>query len=235
MPKLKMVPFLLKCTVFMTLIGTPLNNQAIAEEATWDHVFESFLFPERNNEPPESQPGGSRGTEDMICSLAPLDQETYLKLENQVWNNRPIFVWTGKVERIELYAETSGNLIWKQTVTPEKNQISYTGEPLKSGESYKLYLYDVSDPEPSYPPSVALDFKVVEAEKSQQITQALNQLETQLQQNKATPEAIALARAEYFAKQQLWSDVVMESVLVKSPPSGLTELLETKIPELVCS
>lgn len=235
MPKLKAVPFLFKCTVFMTLMGYPLNSQVIAEETSWNSVFESFLFSERNNEPPESQAGGSRGSEDIICSLAPLAQETHRNLQGEVWNHRPIFVWTGNVERIELYSEQSGNLIWKQTVTPEKNQISYTGEPLKSGETYKLYLYDIPNPEPSYPPTVALDFKVVESDQHEQITQALNQLDTQLQQKQATREAISLARAQYFAEQQLWSDAIMESALVESPSSGLTELLKTKIPEHLCS
>lgn len=254
MAKCNMVPFLLRFTAVLLVVGYPVTSRVIAQQTSWDSVFKSFLptsdeppvsqpggaqvrQPQPRNqddEPPIYQPGGARGPGQFACLLAPLAQNPNSDLPSEIWNNRPIFVWKGNVERLELYSEPEGKLIWEQTVESKKNHISYTGEPLKSGETYKLYLYEVADPEPGYPADVDLYFQIVDAQKSEQITQELNQLQTEHQQKQSTPEEIALARAQYFADRQLWSDAIMESVLVENPPSSLKELLETKIPEHLC-
>ncbi len=255
MAKCNIVPFLLKYTVVIVVLGSPLTSQVIAQQTSWDSLFQSFLASNdqplvyqpgeaqvrqpqsesQEDEPPIYQPGGARGSGQSACPLAPLAQKSNSDLPSEIWNHRPIFVWKGTVEKIELYSEPEGNLIWEQTVEPKKNYLSYTGEPLKSGATYQLYFYDVAEPEPGYPATVDLQFKVVDPEKYEQITQELNKLQTEHQQKQSTPEEIALARAQYFADRQLWSDVIMESVLVENPPSSLKELLETEIPEHLCS
>lgn len=236
MAKCNIVPFLLRFTAIIAVVGYPVTSQVIAEQTSWDNVFKSFL--PSSDEPPASQPGGSRGPRpravETPCALAPHAQKSNSDRPSEIWNNRPIFVWNGIVDRVEVYSKPERDLLWKQIVKSGKNYISYTGEPLKSGETYKLSLYAIPESEGVFPPEVDLYFQVVDTEKSEQITQELNQLQTEHQQKQSTPEEIALARVQYFADRQLWSDAIMESVLVENPSSSLKELLETKIPQHLC-
>ena len=252
MAKYNMVPFLLRFTAVLLVVGYPVTSRVIAQQTSWDSVFKSFL-PEseeppvsqpggaqarqpqpgnQDNEPPVYQPGGTRGG--FACFVTPLPPKPNNAPPTEIWNNRPLFAWKGDVRQLEVYSEAEGELIWKQLVKSGTNHISYTGEPLKSGATYILNLYETSDPEYAHLTKIELDFKVIDAKEYEQITQDLNQLQAEHQQKQSTPEEIALARAQYFADRQLWSDAIMESVLVENPSSSLKELLETKIIKYLC-
>ena len=181
-----------------------------------------------NNQPPESGDGGSRGG--PLCPLTPLDQATGI----EVWNDRPTFVWQGQLVRVELYRHNQDELIWSQDLTEDDRQVQYTGDPLKPGQTYNLMLFEtVTDNFPF--PAVQVTFTVMNGEKRQQVSQALEQLNRELEQQNASEEMIALVRFNYLAENQLWSDALAEAFSVENPTEELQELREKAIPQKFCN
>ncbi|MEB3278650.1 MAG: hypothetical protein VKK42_06960 [Lyngbya sp.] len=181
-----------------------------------------------NNQPPESGDGGSRGG--PLCPLSPFDRARGI----EVWNDRPTLIWRGQLARVELYPHNNDELLWSQDLTPGTQQVQYTGVPLKPGQSYDLMLFEtVSDTFPF--PSMQVTFTVMEAQKRQQVTQALEELNTELQKNGASQETIARVRFNYLAENQLWSDALTEAFSVENPTDELQELREETIPQNFCN
>ncbi|ERT09026.1 hypothetical protein M595_0950 [Lyngbya aestuarii BL J] len=185
---------------------------------------ESFF----NNQPPQSGDGGSRGG--PLCPLTPLDEATGI----EVWNDRPTFVWQGQLMRVELYDQNEDESIWSQDLAEDDQQVQYTGDPLKPGQTYNLMLYEtVSDNFPF--PATQVTFTVMDGEKRQQVSQALEQLNRELKQQNASEEIIALVRFNYLAENQLWSDALAEAFSVENPTKELQELREKAIPQKFCN
>lgn len=182
----------------------PPNNPPLANpDITWT-VLLSQAAP-----PAGAPPGGSRGSDDQIIPIAPG------AISIETWSNCPLFLWWGMARQIELVAAT-GDIVWQQRI--DTDHCLYTGKPLPSG-SYEWILYSSA--------KVAVTkvrFQVMQPEKQSEIAADLAALETQLAA--ATPEQIALQRANYFAKRQLWSDVFREAFSVINPSEELVELLK---------
>lgn len=190
------------------------------QQLSWQRIFQE-------NDPPIPQkPGGGRplptANSRNLCGLTP-DQS----LKNQqVWSNRPLFVWQGEVERIEVREPLpSGEVLWKQAVTPNQRSISYGGEPLQPGR-YNWIIFDRQNR------PFVFQFTVMDAEQRQTIEKDLQQLEEKLNTRRTTAEERALHRAQYFAQQQLWSDFWQEIFSVKNPSAALSEIVQTKTAEL---
>ena len=183
-----------------------------------------------NNEPPQSGDGGSRGLLEPLCPLTPLDAATGI----EVWSDRPAFIWQGQLARIELYPHNRDELIWSRDLDSGDRQAQYTGELLKPGETYDLLLYEtVSDNFPL--PARQVTFTVMNGEKRQQVSRALEELNSELQQQNASEEMIALVRFNYLAENQLWSDALTEAFSVENPTKELQELREEAIPQRFCN
>ncbi|MEL7035364.1 MAG: hypothetical protein AAFO04_07065 [Cyanobacteria bacterium J06592_8] len=181
-----------------------------------------------DNEPPEWGDGGSRGG--PFCALTPFDETT----DVVVWSTRPTIIWQGGLARVELYPHNRDELLWSENLNPGEQQVQYTGEPLQPGQSYDIMFYESVDD--AFPfPSVQITFKVMAVEPRQQVTQELEELTTQLQSEGASEEIIALARFNYFAEKQLWSDALTEAFSVENPSPELQQLREETIPQKFCN
>lgn len=184
----------------------PVNAPSTNPDITWT-ILLSQAGP-----PAGTPPGGSRGSGDDIVPLIPG------AISAETWSNSPLFLWQGTVRQIELVAAT-GSIIWSQRLTETAQHCFYTGAPLPSG-SYEWMLYS--------PAKVAVSrvaFQVMQPEKQSRIAADLAALEAQLPA--ATPEQLALQKANYFAERQLWSDVFREAFSVTDPSQELSTLLET--------
>jgi hypothetical protein len=73
----------------------------------------------------------------------------------------------------------------------------------------------------------------MESEERDRITAALKTLENKLQAKKSHHEAIALAKANYFTKLGLWSDVLQQAYSVQKPSPELDRMLK-EIPQQLC-
>jgi hypothetical protein len=173
----------------------------------------------------KKSPAGSRGGE--ICVIAPaklVDRDA--KQENtqvpqEVWSDRPLFLWNiqgGTVNRIELSREGNKGILWYQQIQRETRAV-YDGKPLEPGQSYVWELF-ASVP---HPVRTSVLFQVMEREKRDRISRELRQLEERLKG--ASAETMALEKANYFAKQELWSDALRELYSVPKPSADLTRAI----------
>ena len=230
MPSLKnnsKLIFALLLTVMVTTCSWPLNlNRAIAQENS-----ESLTQPSENEpklEPTtitrkreqssiletiwkllrakrEQEPALS--SRSNICEITPgLLGET-----NTIYSDRPLFLWQGTAPQIEinLYSpfslDADQELLWSQTVAGNTENILYTGEPLQPGKIYDWEI--VID---SATNRRRISFQVMEAAERDRLSRELAQLETELTVSGATTEEIALAKANYFAQKDLWSDALQQ-------------------------
>ena len=142
-----------------------------------------------------------------ICEITPgLLGET-----NTIYSARPLFLWQGTAPQIEinLYSpfslDADQELLWSQTVAGNTENILYTGEPLQPGQ-----IYDWEIVVDSATNRRRISFQVMEAAERDRISGELEQLETELTVSGATTEEITLAKANYFAQKDLWSDALQQ-------------------------
>jgi hypothetical protein len=173
----------------------------------------------------KKSPAGSRGG--GICAIAPAklgdrdakEEDTQIPLE--VWSDRPLFLWNikgGTAQRIELSRDGNKGILWYQHIERETRAV-YDGKPLEPGQSYVWELF-ASVP---YPVRTRVLFQVMEPEKRDRISVELTQLEERLKG--ASAETIALEKANYFAKEGLWSDALQELYSVPKPSAELRDAI----------
>lgn len=148
-----------------------------------------------------------------LCAIAP--PARLMGIGNAIWNDRPLFIWQGAAVRIELLASGNEEVLWSKNLTPNDRTAVYDGEPLQPGQRYEWRLYRSSEDDP-----LVTLFRILPREERDRITAELNQLQTQGD----TAEQIALKRANYFAKNRLWSDALQEIYSVPNPSEELNKL-----------
>jgi hypothetical protein len=168
--------------------------------------------------------GGSRNGSGF-CGIAP----AVLGTSNVIWSDRPLFLWQGKVQNLELrpysfdVASKNQSTLWR--IVPTDRQASYPKEPLQAGKRYEWQVTYLS-PQTKEPIQWQHTFQVMEKAERNPIAQDLNALEMQLKTQNATAEEIALAKANYFADRDLWSDALQQIYAVGHPFSAGDEFLQ---------
>lgn len=165
---------------------------------------------------------GSRTIEEKICAIA-----LGLIKTRVVWNDRPLFLWQGIAQKIEVRLPSSKDAFWEQSVSEADRDATYNGPALQQGHTYQWVLTD------RYSQPTSFNFQIMAAERRNVIAAELMALEAQLETKKATPEAIALQRANYFAQRELWSDVLQEVFSVQNPSAALTRIKQELPAELL--
>ena len=200
-----------------------LPNQAVIAQKNpqkpapfWSNISQ-LLF---SNKPPvKPRKGGSRGD---LCIISP-DASSETRI---IWSDRPLFLWHGKIKKIKVTDISNNTVIFSENVE-NTQQYTYTGQPLQPGQTYKLYIFLGESP------AAFVEFQIMESEERNSITAALKTLENKLQAKKSHPEAIALAKANYFTKLGLWSDVLQQAYSVQKPSLELDRMLK-EIPQQLC-
>jgi len=167
----------------------------------------------QNNPPVEETPAGQRRI--PTCSIAPQSTNSD---QAEVWSDRPLFVLRGPVGKIEVRKSGSKDTLWSKTITEQNgySYVLYEEEALQPGQTYSLVIFN-----PSNKPIAENTFQVMNTEKRAQLEKQLQVLESELKAKKASPEEIALSRADLFAKRNLWSDVWREIALVENPSASV--------------
>ncbi|MEH2440698.1 DUF928 domain-containing protein [Nostoc sp.] len=187
-----------------------LSNQPIPIAKKQPQSFMSWVsqFIFRKEPPIRPRKGGSRPSvrnPHDVCMISPDEPKT----TRIVWSDRPLFIWQGQVNKIVLLNKNTGKK-WTQPVTETQNISTYTGdEPLQPGQTYEWRVF-FEDSLSKEELSSGVNFQVMEAQQSDRITADLQILEKQLKAENKDTEAIALAKAKYFAENQLWSDVLQQ-------------------------
>ena len=163
--------------------------------------------------------GGSRSNN--LCLVSPnqlIDVNSQAKSIEEIWHQKPLFVWqSGKLKAVSLKDEN--RTYWQQEVNNTQTNLLYNGKPLQPGTTYTLVVFN--------PHETALKrIQVVAPDKHQKIAADLVEIENQLKSEGADREEIALEKADYFAKLQMWSDVIWELYSIPHPSDELKETLE---------
>jgi len=170
---------------------------------------------------------GARGDDEnpeFFCMIAPgkLKDSHNGKQTLVVWNTRPLFMWKDdnkKVKGIEVFHTRSYKQVWRsKTLQSGTSKVIYDGKPLQPGAAYFWRETTSLEQSPS-----KQSFRIMDAEKRQTITRGLKQLENRLKAKRASKDKIVLARVDYFANRQLWSDVLLEMHSVPNPSAELKQ------------
>ena len=170
-----------------------------------------------------------KGGKGSICLIVPQrldDPVSQVQGTKEIWSLNPRFLWNiskGNVRTIELFDKNSNQPFWSQEVPEGETSFVYDGKPLKPGYSYKWRI--IADA-PFPMKSIPVEFKVMEAQKRLGITIWLALLEHRLKKQGANAEKIALEKANYFAEEELWSDVVSEIYQVQNPSRRLKQKIQ---------
>ena len=205
---------------------------------SWAAVFQAF--PQAQNKPPQDGqppvPPRTAAPRGDVCAIAPKSIGSY----TEIWSDQPLFVWKGPFERIEVRPVGSTQVLWNEVVKKSARQIensgmyriTYAGKTLQPGQTYewRMFLSTRKDARAIKTET----FQVMNSQKRDRIKQELQRLDEQLKAKNSLPEEIARQRADYFAKQQLWSDVLQEAYSVENPSIALAEIRQA-IPQQICT
>lgn len=237
--------FLLTSLFFLLHIQPAISQRKPTQQGLWNRIFQ----PNRNPKPPiKPVKGGSRPSQ-AICMVSP-DAPPEPRI---VWNTQPLFIWDnggGQANKVnplltvkkiavavadkETNSRTNSvnktpNYLSTQIVTGKTSTL-YAGSPLKPGQTYTWFVF-LSETNAN--PMMQVSFRIMDAKQRDRITQELRLLEKLQQNQKATPEAIALAKAKYFAEKQFWSDAIQQAYSVANPSQELAQLRE-ELPKYLC-
>ena len=139
---------------------------------------------------------------------------------DKIWSDRPLFIWQGNVKQIRLRQLGNREVLWSQIVNPDSHSIVYSGAALQPGQIYQWELVGQTNANTS---SV---FQVMVADQRVPIATQLQEIETRLQAEGQSREAIAIQQAQYFADQGLWSDALQLLYAIENPSPKTTQVIQ---------
>lgn len=152
--------------------------------------------------------GGSRNS-GGFCGITP----AVLGESNVIWSDRPLFRWQGQVQALELRPYKFDVAYEKQPIlwnfSPTDQWARYPNSPLQAGQRYEWQVAYLSQ-QTNEPSRWQQIFQVMEKPERDRIGEDLNALDRQLKTQKVSAEEIALARANFFAAKDLWSDAIQQ-------------------------
>jgi Domain of Unknown Function (DUF928) len=182
--------------------------------ASIDSFMQTFIR-RRSKTPGISRSGG-------ICPISPGLVET-----DQVWSDRPLFIWQGAVAQIQLRQLGSREVLWSQAIDPQSRSVAYSGAALQPGQIYQWELVGEANANTS---SV---FQVMVADQRLPIATHLQELEARSQASSQSQEAIAIQQAQYFLDQNLWSDALQALYAIDRPSPKMAQSIQ-QIESMLC-
>lgn len=211
-----------------TALSVSFPNQALSAKRnlmqrtfSWTTISQ-VLFSKKP--PVQPRHGASRGPGDTVnlCMISP----DALSQPRIVWSDHPLFIWLGPVQKIAVRLVGSDEDLWSQTVVGRQST-KYTGKALQPGQTYEwLVFLDQSTP-------LSVVFQMMDAQQRDRITAQLQTQENKLKAKGADQEAIALAKAKFFADNKLWSDMLQQAYSLPKPSPELAKIRQ-ELPQQLC-
>lgn len=221
----RMLSTLVVTAIMLSGLSIGSTQTTIAQtksSSSWENIFKDYDPPV----PPTT--GGGRGS--GLCAIAPQPITTNIV----VWSDRPLLVWRGTLSRIEIHPTGSKQVLWRQAQIEKQNSIRYAAEAaLQPGQTYDWLLFEQFAEEKSSPVQ-RVTFRVMDAQERDHIKMQLQNLQEELKSKGASAEETAIYRAQYFAQQNLWSDVLQEAYSVQNPSVALAGIIQD-LPTKLCS
>ena len=201
------------------------STRAESNQPNYDSVWTGFLRWFQRKKPPYAGRGGD-------CIVSPiLDKEPV-----KIWNDRPMLIWNGNTTYAGIFSLSHDQITWKEKVhsnATENRKLQYRGEALQPGQVYKWQLLAEISPS-NLKPVQSRPFQILESSQRNQVTADLNTLQVKLKSERASMEAIALHRAEFFTQRGLQTDALQELFSVQNPSPNLNALTQ-KITDKLCN
>lgn len=139
------------------------------------------------------------GSRTRYCAISP----GIVGDRDQVWNDRPLFLWKGQAEQLVVQDFYSDAMVWSQDIDQVESSmgaIAYAGPALQPDQLYRWQLIQNG--------AVATRglFSVMGGDRRSEIEVALNRLHQELVAAQASEATITLKKAEFLGNQGLWSD-----------------------------
>lgn len=164
-----------------------------------------------------------------VCMITPN------KNGNQLWSDRPLFVWqNAPVSQIRVQLERGGKVVWQKKLAETQSSAVYVGVPLQPGKTYEIVLLDHQGKAFNKDKDMLPKFTPLDVAKRTHITNQLNAIEHRLLAKQETIEDIMTAKVEYLLKGNYISDAVQ---IVYSAQDKAPELMEVtqQIAEMSCT
>jgi hypothetical protein len=191
------------------------------QASPWNSISESFS---RRPKPP-------LGGRTDFCAISPrlLKEEVEL-----VSGDRILFVWNGKISKIEVHAEGVDEPLWIQVVSQDVRQAQYTGFPLIAGARYEWWIFNRFAANETKP-SLRVPFQVIEPSERDRLALELAELNSQMRSAKkwVSAEEWSRRRSQYFISQGLFVDALREILSVQRPSQELRTIWQN-IPIELC-
>lgn len=202
-------------SILVLPLMTSSSAQMKQQGLSWQRILKALFSPSRPQHPI------SRPIQQVsLCFIAPNNQTIY--------STRPLLLWKGNLKKVAVTNLGRDDYFWSDDkINGQKNFVVYGGQELKPGQSYEWHGFIGENP------AILASFQVMDAQRRSFIDNELKALETQLKANRVSKETIALERANYFVKKELWSDVLQEAYSVPNPSSELLQILQ-KLPDDLC-
>ncbi len=163
----------------------------------------------------------TRGNDLCFISPGKLGQEL-------MWSDRPWLIWQGENSQstVNLYSSSANfnyeqdeQMIWSQVITANSVSIAYNGKPLQPGFRYDWEFVTNGE-------TYRSSFVMMTEEERQAIAEDLTAIENRTLAEGKDREGIAIAKADYLAQKQLWSDVLQQLYSVENPSPDLVSKTE---------
>ncbi|AFY31637.1 DUF928 domain-containing protein [Calothrix sp. PCC 7507] len=228
----------LSFTVFISLFSFLIQPSYSQENSPKPNFWNKIFQPARDPEPPiKPRKGGSRPGQ-TLCLISP-DVPTKTRI---IWTTKPLFIWKNgevpkgnRVAKLEEVKKIAVGLLnsqeyFKAQIVTGKQSISYQGEPLEPGQTYKWLIFLNQE---SASPAIFVPFQIMETPQRNRITTELKLLERLHNHKDTDAENIALVKAKYFADKGLWSDALQQAYSVPKPSSELSQIIKD-LPNQLC-
>ncbi len=154
---------------------------------------------------------GSRATQGKTCLVSPSPTQSGKAV---IWHEQPLFLWKGQISAVVVRSQDQP--IWNQAVSPTDQQVLYTGQALRPGRFYSWQVEDGSA-------NVTQSFQMMPLSQRDQVTQALETAQKQWRDRGVSGEDVALHKANFFADQQLWADMMQALYEVQQPSPAFVQ------------
>lgn len=192
------------------------NNSYLA--LSWGDIFN--IFSRRRT------PGGSRGEVCAILPQALINLSNEQKGTEEIWTDKPVFFWRGLgVTQIDIFERGKDEVFATLKVKEGLTKIKYNGKPLQPGQSYAWQI--TAEKVRGLPiKDTGSNFTLMDSQKRASITDEVTKLEATLKNKGDSVEKIALGKADYFAKKEMWTDVLEQLYSVKNPSPQLVDTIK---------
>lgn len=148
------------------------------------------------------------------------------KETEEIWTDKPVFFWRGVgVTQIDIFERGNDEVFATLKVKEGLTKIKYNGKPLQPGQSYAWQI--TAEKVRGLPiKDSGSNFTMMGNKERASITDDLTKLEATLKKKGANVEKIALEKADYFAKKEMWTDVLEQLYSVQNPSPQLMDTIK---------